>query len=485
MKLKDGIDTGKIKKNYILNASYQILTLITPFFTMPYVSRVLGAGQLGTFSYIESVVAYFMLFAALGISTYGQREVSYISESREKLTELFWNTKIFQFLFGFASLIVYVIFSIRHDNGYLYILFSFNILAVMADVSWVYYGCENFGSVVKKDFIFKAISICMIFIFVKNENDLWKYILILAAAYFFSNASLWINISKYIDAPDIKKIRPFNNCKSIFILFIPTIAIQLSMYLDKTMIGIITESNVENGYYEQATKICRMVMTLVTSLSTVMIPRIGSCFAKKDTGTVHRLMMIGYRFVFMMGVPLCVGLIAVSPDFVPWFFGPGYEKSIPLIQILSFLILAIGINNMTGMQYLVPTGRQNIYTVTVIAGAVINIALNCILIPGYLSIGAAVASVLAESCIAVLQLIFVRRELPVKNILKNSYRYICSGIVMYIVLRLEKDFLLYNMQAVISILLMVITGVVVYFAMLFIMKDEFFMENCRQIFRKR
>lgn len=147
--------------------------------------------------------------------------------------------------------------------------------------------------------------------------------------------------------------------KIIISLFIPTIAIQIYTVLDKTMIGVITQDSFENGYYELAIKISKMVMAVVTALGTVMIPRIGYHFEQGETQRIRSLMYRGYRFVWFLGVPLCLGMIMVCGNFVPWFFGEGYEQVVPLLQILSFLILAIGINNVTGMQYMIPTKRQN------------------------------------------------------------------------------------------------------------------------------
>ena len=208
--------------------------------------------------------------------------------------------------------------------------------------------------------------------------------------------------------------------KTVISLFVPTIAVQVYTVLDKTMIGMITQNDFENGYYEQAVKISKMVMTVVTALGTVMIPRIGFYFEKGDVKEVKRLMYRGYRFVWFLGIPLCLGLIMVSPKFVPWFFGEGYNKVSVLLGILSFLILAIGINNVTGMQYLIPTKRQNIFTLTVLIGAMINFAMNYILIERFAAIGAAIASVTAETVIAIVQLMIVRKEINPLEVLRGS-----------------------------------------------------------------
>jgi O-antigen/teichoic acid export membrane protein len=265
------------------------------------------------------------------------------------------------------------------------------------------------------------------------------------------------------------------------LLFVPTIAIQIYTVLDKTMIGVITKDAFENGYYEQAIKISKMFLMVVTSLGTVMIPRIGFHFNKKDEHEVRRLMYRGYRFVWFLGIPMYLGLIFVCSNFVPWFFGAGYEKVIPLIQILALLILAIGINNVTGMQYLIPTQRENLFSLTVILGAVTNFILNIILIPHFQSMGAAIASVVAETMIAIVQIYIVRHELSAIRIMKEGVHYYVAGAIMALVLYFVNRKL---SASIVHTLLLVLCGMIVYFSVLLVMRDEFFVSNLQLIIGK-
>ena len=240
------------------------------------------------------------------------------------------------------------------------------------------------------------------------------------------------------------------------------------------MIGMITKDAYENGYYEQALKISKLVLTVVTSLGTVMIPRIGYHYSKGDTEMVKTYMYRAYRFVWLCGIPLTLGLIAVSSNFVPWFFGSGYEKVVSLLGVLSMLILAIGINNVTGMQYLIPTERQTLFTITVIIGACVNFILNLILIRSFNSIGAAIASVTAETVIAIVQLIIVRKELSPLYILRQGVNYYFAGGIMMIVLYFEGKLLT---SSILHTALLVFTGSIVYFLILLLVHDEFFLSN--------
>ena len=470
-----------IKKNYIYNLVYQVLLLITPLITTPYLSRVLGADGVGTASFAESIVSYFSLFAILGTTTFGQREISYVQDDRKKRSHVFWETKSLQFITCCCVLIVYLGFILFQENKVIYFILSFNIIAVLVDIVWLFQGMEEFGKIVFRNIIFKIISIAYIFICVKTKNDVSKYVFGVAFFYFLSNASLWIYAQKYVDKPNWKDIKPFRNIKNIISLFIPTIAIQVYTVLDKTMIGLITQSTFENGYYEQAIKISKMVMTVVTALGTVMIPRIGYHYGRGETEQVNAFMYRAYRFVWFLGVPLCFGLLGIASNFVPWFFGDGFDKVVPLLGILGFLILAIGINNVTGMQYLIPTKRQNLFTVTVLIGAGVNFALNLVLIYFFQSIGAAIASVTAETTIALVQLWLVRREFSVKKVFLSSWHYLIAGGLMLALL----IFLGYIFPSSIpNTIIMVICGASVYFIVLLIFKDDFFIDNTRNILKK-
>ena len=247
------------------------------------------------------------------------------------------------------------------------------------------------------------------------------------------------------------------------------------------MIGIITKDSFQNGYYEQAIKISRMTLMLVTSLGTVMIPRIGHHYSLGENDLVEKLMYRSYNFVWFLGIPLCFGLMGIANNFVPWFFGDGYGTVVTLLRILSCLILAIGISNVTGMQYLIPTGRQSIFTKTVLIGAAVNVVMNIILIPIIQANGAAVASIVAETVIAVIQLVSVRKEIKGLKILKLLPKYLFSGVVMLISLLWIDQYLNKNM---ISTILMIMFGAVIYFVVLGILKDKFLIENVKLILNK-
>lgn len=471
-----------IRKNYIYNALYQILNIVAPLITAPYLSRTLGADGVGTVSFAESVVSYFTLFAALGISSYGQREISYVQEDACKRSVTFWNAKILEFCTSGVVLLIYIVFSLlRQEGAVIYFVLSLNIIAVFFDITWFFQGLEEFGKIVTRNTVIRILNIIYIFLFIRDKEDIVLYVLGLGTFTLLGNLSLWTYLFKYVERISISALRPFRDVKIVVSLFLPTIAVQIYTVLDKTMIGIITGSSFENGYYEQAVKISRMLLSIVTAMGPVVVPRVGYLFEKKDVQGIRQCMYRSYRFAWFLGLPICLGLILVAGNFVPWFFGIGYDKVIPLLQILALLVIVIGINNVISVQYLIPTKRQNLLTATLMTGAMTNFFLNLVLIHYFQSIGAAIASVIAESVIAIVQLVLVRKEISPVRVFKEGIHYYIASAAMVIVLlplvRLLRPSPLHTFM-------IVTVGAIAYFLVLLIEKDYFVISNVKFLILK-
>ena len=425
---------------------YQVLALLAPLITTPYISRVLGAEAIGEYSYAYSIVYYYMLFAILGTATYAEREISFCRDDKEKRTKRFWDLLVLRIITSAISFSVY----------------SLGVSAFFRN-----------KIMVLRDTFVKISTILLIFTFVKREQDMYIYALIMSISPVVSALSLWPFVRKYVDKIDLRKIQPFKDFKNVMALFIPTLAISIYAMLDKTMIGLFTTTKVENGYYEQATKLSKTALTVVTSLGTVMIPRISYYFEKKQTDLIELYMLKSYRFAFLLGFPICFGLMGISSNLVPWFYGTGFEKVAVLLKVSSFLVIAIGLSNITGLQYLVPTKQQDKLTKSVCLGAFVNVVLNMFLIPRFYSVGAAIASVLAEFSVTIIQFIYVKDQLNMKNIVKMIPGYFFSSIIMLVILEIETFVL---PQTALATIFMIISGGAIYFLTLFIIKDSFVFE---------
>lgn len=459
-----------VTKNFLYNASYQLLTLITPFITTPYLSRVLGPKGIGLYSYTSSIVAYFILLASLGIANYAQREIAYHQDNPHLQSRTFYEINLLRiFLVSISLVAYYIVVSGFPDDHFIYWIQALNIIAILFDVTWFFQGLEEFGKIVFRNFIIRILNIVLIFALIHVPEDLNKYIFLLGIMNIISGLSIWFYLPRYLVRVPWQELHIFRNFIVIIQLFLPQIAIQVYTVLDKTMIGSITGSPLENGYYEQAEKVVKMSLTLVTSLGTVMLPRIASSYAQGKMEAIKADMMRSYQFVWFMTIPMFFGFIVISSNFVPWFFGPGYDKVVPLMQILSGLAIAIGLSNVTGVQYMLPTNQQNKLTLSVICGAVVNFILNLFLIPWMQSIGAAIASMIAECIVTLVQFYIVRDVFSLSSVLKLSKNYLFAGAGMFVILAIMSYYL---SASIIHTFLIVLAGVLIYAVALFLIKDS-------------
>lgn len=471
-----------ILKNYAYNVAYQILVIILPLITTPYLSRVLGAEKIGIYSYTISITTYFILFGSLGIATYGQREIAYIQNDIVKRSKIFFEIFIMRFItLGISMIVFYFTFCLNGQYSFYYKILILEIISNIIDISWYFQGIEEFKKTVMRNTIVKLISVICIFAFVKTSNDLYKYFVIYVCSTFFGNLSLWLYLLKNIKIVRFRELNIARHLKPAIMLFIPQIATQIYTVLDKTMIGAIVANKAEVGYYEQAQKIIKLLMTLATSLGTVMMPRIASTYAIGDENKIKEYLDTSFSFIMMLAFPLMFGIISVAGNFVPIFYGEGYEKVIPLISIISPIIVFIGLSNVTGIQYLLATKQQNKYTVSVIIGAIVNFILNLILIKKLEAIGASIATVFAELSVTAIQFILIKDTVKIKDVLKISYKYVIASLIM-LCCSLVVGNLISN--KLISIIVQIIISFITYFVLLIAMKDSLIMNGIDKIYCK-
>lgn len=476
------MEKPSIKKNFLLSTMYQVFLLIMPFITAPYTSRVLGVEKIGTFSYIQSVQSYFLLFAALGTASYGKREIARNRDDKEKRSRIFWEIELLSIITTFTVLIVWFVWiCINSQYRLFYFIMSLNLISVALDISWMYIGLERMANVVFFNAVFRVIGITSIFIFVKESSDLWIYILILAAMTFCSNIGMWICLPKYINFVRIQWKNIAKHFKETLIYFIPTIATSIYTVLDKTLIGLITHSASQNGYYEQTVKIIHMSKTITfTSLNSIMGARIAFLFAKGENEEIKERIKVSIDYILFMGVGICFGIWAVADTFVPVFFGKGYDYVALLLKVFCPIIVIIGVSNCLGSHYYTPAGLRTTSSKYLIYGSIVNLCLNLVLIPRYESLGAVIASVLAELTITVLYLKNCNGYLYLEDLIKKIWKKLIAGSVMLLVITIITPHL---GGAVIDVLIEIMVGIVVYVIMLFLLKDSLVMLGVEMIKR--
>lgn len=468
-----------IAKNYIYNLIYQMLTILLPLITTPYLSRVLGAEPIGIYGYTISIVTYFILFGTLGISMYGQRQIAYLQQDKKERSKIFWEIIIIRTItLSISILLFYLVYGRSGEYAIYYRILIIQLVANLFDISWFFQGLEEFDKTVVRNLIVKLLSLVLIFVVIKTPDDLWKYFAIFVGAELLGNMTLWLYVPKYIEKINIRELELKSHIKPTLSLFIPQIAVQIYTVLDKTMIGKITNDMVEVGYYEQAQKIIKASLTVIVALQTVMNSRIANAYARKDQKEIKKCLESSFNFVWFLTIPMMFGLIAISSKFVPWYYGEGFDGVIPIMIATAPILIPIGLNGITGTQYLVQIGKQKIYTISVIVGAIVNVLLNLVLIHFFKGIGAAIASVIAETIILIIQLKYFKEQFTILEILKLSIKCLISGIVMFIVVFLLAN---YMSVSIINTLIQAIAGIITYFIMLIILKYQFLKDILNQV----
>ncbi len=468
-----------IKKNYVFNTTYQIIALIIPLITTPYLSRVLGSNSVGDYSYANAMATYFVLLSIFGTTTFGQRVISYNREDTETMRVSFWNNVFLRTLFSVSSLFFYYVYlSASKSINPLTLSLGILIIDTMFDISWFYQGREEFLGILIKNTIIKLLTLISVFVFVKTSNDTWIYALILSSSTIIGSFSLWFGAFKMVGAPKIK--RPFSSVKDIALIFLPTISIQVYAILDKSMIGWITNSSYENGCYELSERIVRMAITLVTSIGVVLLPRIAYLFKSNEKEQLRYYMEKAFSFVWFLSLPMVFGIFSISNLFVPLFLGDGYDKSSILLPILSPMIIFVGLSYVVGIAYLISTKQQNVYTIAVTIAAFVNLLLNIPLIIFFSSIGAAIATVLAEMTGCIIQLVYCigKKQLSFKSVFRNFLKPFFASSIMLIALLVLEHFM---PSSILTLVLIIFIGVLIYGLISILLKEENVMRFFRSV----
>ncbi|WP_348658418.1 flippase [Heyndrickxia faecalis] len=458
-----------IAKNYIYNVIYQVITLIVPLVTVPYISRVLGSRGIGINAYTNSIIQYFILFGTIGISLYGNRAIAYVRDDKENLSRTFWGIFTLQISTTLIAYIVFLFFlKITGKYQNIFLLQSLFLLAAMVDVSWLFMGLEDFKKTVTRNLFVKLVGVVCIFIFVKSAEDLWKYVLILSLSQFMGQLTLWFYIPKIIKRVKIKLADVKKHLGPSLTLFLPQIAIQIYLVLNKTMLGYLSNTN-EVGFFDNSDKIVKMALSIVTATGVVMLPRVANTFAKGDLSKVNDYLYLSFGFASYLSFPLMFGLMGIAEQFTPWFFGPEFSKTNEIIFIISPIIVFIAWSNVIGQQYLMPTGKMRGYTISVIVGAIINFILNLLLIPHFQSLGTSLATLIAEFTVTFVQLLFLSGQVKYKTLFASTWKYFFSGLIMYSVIKVIGLNLNFGF---ITTFIQIIIGLLIYPLLLFIFKNE-------------
>lgn len=411
---------------------YQILLLLIPFFTAPYISRVLGAYNIGIFSFSNSFANYFLLFGMLGVNNYGNRSIAAVRDDREELSKTFWEIFSLQFVLSLFISTIYLIYVLvfikEHQN--IYLIQYLYVLCAAFDINWACFGLENFKISTIRSSVIRILTTILIFVFIKNINDLSKYVLILSIGSLISAVAIWPYILSKIDFVFPSKEGFLKHLKPNLVLFWPVLAVSLYNIMDKIMLGLYSTKN-EVAFYASAERIVQIPCTLVLAIDNVTMPRISKLFSRGDIEQADSIMDRVMLFALFATTAMAFGLAGIANHFAPWFYGESFKRVGLFVILLSPIILFKGCAGALRTQYLIPRKQDNIYIISLTTGALVNLAVNFLLIPKYFGVGAIIGTVLAEFAVCAVQVYFLRNKVPIKKYLKHSFTFICIGSIMF------------------------------------------------------
>lgn len=459
-----------VLKNFLWNISYQVFLLILPIVTIPYVSRVLGPTGIGINSYTNSIAQYFVLFGNLGITLYGNREVAYKRDKKKELSQLFWELSFLRFFLTFISMVIFLtVIYFTGEYQSFYLIQALLLIASALDIAWFFQGLELFRVTVVRSTLVKVVSLMLIFTFVKDKNDLGLYIFILAFSQLLGNLTLWPYLKKYISTPNIKHLNFKIHLKPTITLFIPQVATQVYLQLNKTMLGAIVGVTAA-GYYDNSDKIVKIILALVTASGTVLLPHIAHDYSKGNMEKISKSAYNSMHVIMVLAMPLASGLIAVAPLFTKIFFGPGFSPVATLMRIEAPVMIMVGIGTAIGVQYLLPTNQIRIYSKSYVFGASLNVLLNIPLILLLGAKGAMIATIFSETFVSMFQLYHVRKQLSLRSLFFENQKYIFAAVIMGIAVNLFVNLNL--LGPIVTLILGVLVGALSYTLVLLLLRPN-------------
>ena len=407
--------SDSIKRNFIMNAILRMSSLIFPLITFPYISRILGPDGTGKVAFATSVVSYFNLFAQLGIPTYGVRTCARVRDNHTALTRtaqeiLFINlsSSILSYFALFAS--IAFIPRLREERM-LYLIVSATILLSTIGMEWLYKALEQYAYITVRSIVFKFVALLLMFLLVHRESDYTLYggISIFAAS--ASNILNFLHIRRYIDLRPVGGYQFQKHLKPVLVFFSMSCATTIYTHLDMVMLGFMT-TDIDVGYYHASVRIKSILVSIITSLGTVLLPRVSYYLGQGREEEFRRISKKALRFVYLMASPMALYFLCFARQGIFFLSGNAFSGAVLPMRIIMPTLLFIGITNIFGIQILLPLGKEKIVLYSEIAGAVVDLILNALLIPRFRSAGAATGTLTAEMVVLLVQAWAIREIMP-------------------------------------------------------------------------
>ena len=474
-----------VKVNYILNLINTGTQMLFPLITFPYVCRVIEADGIGQINFFQSIISYISLFTCLGIPMYAIRE---IARDRSDVVQMNRTAMEILLLHSMLTLLGYAIVAILcltvpqiQVNIPLFLILSLTIFFTAIGCEWFYRGIEDFKYITIRGFIIKTVSVVLLFIFVKSKTDLLYYGCYTVFGVLGGNIFNFFRLRKYIHRENIifSELHIKRHVKPVLKVFSFSVVTSIYLQLNTVLLGFLKNA-LAVGYFAAATKVMQMLLMMSSCLGSVMMPRASHLIAENKEDEFNRLIQKSYDFTLAIALPMTIGLIFCAPSLITALCGVKFEHSILPSQIIAPIILMVAISNVFGIQVLFPKGKINIVTLCCGIGAVADLILNLCLIPFFSYIGTSIAYLGAEVATTVSMYFIGRKYIPIIYFKKSHFTYALGCIVMAFALY---GLSLLQLPTLTILLLQGCCGVLAYFIILCICKDEMLVQILSKIKR--
>ena len=452
------------KKNAAYNVAYRLFSVLLPLVTAPYLSRTVGTEGVGLYSDAWTISEIFCLIGMLGLADYGVRTIAQVRDDREKLNRAFSAIWQMQLLVAGVTLVLWLgyVFFVAGAEKTIALHLTMMSVSCLCSFDWCLMGLDIFRPIALRNTFVKSAAAVCVFIFVKNQNDLWIYAFVWSLATLAGNLSCVASLKGKVSYRRVPMKESLRHLRPCAVLFISVMAVSIYRRMDKVMVYNIAGAS-ENGLYEDAEKIIYCLSGFISAIGTVMMPKIANLQEKGETERISRYIDKSMDLIICMVSAMAFGVAAVSDRFAPLFYGEEFRYSGTLMAPLGFTLIMIGFANVIRTQVVLPQKRDHIFVKSVCCGAVVNLIANACLIPSMKSMGAVVGTLLAEMTVPVVQFIILRKELPYRKFLGYVGVYAVIGGIMLLSVRTVGSML--QAETWMNLGIQTVTGIVVYCAM--------------------
>ena len=474
---------SSLKNNVVLNYINTLASIVFPLITFPYAARILLPEGIGLFNFQNSIIGYITLLSSLGIPLYAVREVARVRDNVEERNRVTVEIALLSLILAAGGYVIVfavgeLVPQINAHLSLFYIL-SLSILFTALGVSWFYTAIEDFKFITVRGLIIRVLFVVALFLFVKSKEDLLIYGVIIVGSTVGNEFINFIHLRKFINIFKLNwsKVNIFRHLKPSFSIFVLNLSASLYVQLNPVMLGFLSD-NTQVGYYTAGSKLSYIILSVVTSMTTVLIPHVSNMIQVHDAEKFKQLITKVYHYYMALALPFTIGLIVLSVPLTLVICGNSFYEASYVTAITAPVIIFVSITNIIGFQVLYPYGKENYVTYSTIGGAVINLIVDIPLILLWGSKGAAIATFCAELAVLLIEVRLARRYIPFKFFDDSIKLYVLSSILMGVAVFLTSG--LFN-KPIIQLLVPTCVGIVVYFLILYYKKDDILFSVLRYI----